>query len=878
MAENNRLTVEQVSAMLGELDCASCSYEEWVRAGMALKDGGYDFRLWDEWSARDQDRYRQGTCASAWAGFTAGGGVTMGTFIYICKQHGVEVPRGDSPRKRTGAAREKAVPVSRPKEAPKPDPKAAEAHRRLLDAARAYLAENESARSAADAYLRPHAGIGVDRAVELGLGAFTPAMAREAGVKSFYPVSGLWLAFPAKGDGEPWHIDRDIEPGFEERDKKARDEKKTGYHKYVKPKKGDLPSPNLLDPAVLDTEVVFLVEGAPDAIALGEHGFAAAPLFSLRSFAPVEAVAAGANVKAIVCMQDNDEDESKGAASRKSTVERLAKMGVPAVAFDWPEGAPKDAGEWNATDPEGLAAALAAAKEAALAAPKPENAKEKAATKAEAKESALSVPAGANDQDALNFKLANDYGRIDLLPPDRLFNANMIDKWLELQSGFGGSISFNEAEGTLFKVGPLPWEDVPVKKPWEGADTSCIVGLVAAQLGRNLSEKTVRTALDIFGKRHRYSPVREAVESLPRVERNSEGGVNVTERGQAPYSRDALYADPAALGEIRDDDACGFEVSNDDGLTWEPMMRVAGHVLSTYYGAPRTAYTYAVEQRLYGGIIARALYPGCDFQYLFILHGRQGIGKDTFFRACAINEDLFAVYSGDLDAERLANTGPGKLVVDVEELDGLKRARTLGTVKSVVSENKDFRRVLYKGYFWVDRGFVLVGTTNDRDILSDPTGNRRFPIVECGVRGELSDEHRLNMTRDVRIALGEVKAFHDRVGKEAFLRWLRLPQHVRREMNEIQSRFTDPDTITETVRSWVEDNVKIGDQVCITQLLTQALHIPDDQLHRAGMRHIEKAVSAALDNCPGLERRGQQRLHPYGRVTAWRMSREEAVV
>ena len=867
MAEHKRLTEEQVSEMLGELDCAACSYDEWVKVGMALKDGGYDFRLWDEWSARDQDRYRQGTCAGAWSGFVAGGGVTMGTFVYICKEHGVGVPRSGSPSSRPAEPR--GNPAPRPRETPQPDPNAAEAHRKLLADARAYLAENEAARSAAEAYLRTHAGIGADRAVELGLGVFTPAMAGKAGVKSRYP-SGLWLAFPAKGDGEPWHIDRDIAPGFEERDKKARDKKARGeekdyYHKYVKPKKEDLPSPALLDPAVLDAEVPFLVEGAADAIALGEHGFAATPLLTQRSFAPIEAIAAGPNVKAVVCMQDNDDDESKGAASRKSTVARLAKLGVPAIAFDWPEGAPKDAGEWNATDPEGMAAALAAAKEAALAAPKPETAKEKASAKA----------AGEN-QDEQNFMLANKYGRIDLLPGDRLFNANMIEKWLELESGFGDSISFNEVEGMLFKVGDLPWEKVPKKKPWEGEDTSCIVGLVAAQLGRNLSEKTVRQALDILGKKHRYSPVREAVQSLPQVEINSAGGVNVYEQGREPYSRDALYADPAALGETREDGACGFEVSNDGGLTWEPMMRVAGHVLSTYYGAPRTAYTYAVEQRLYGGIVARALYPGCDFQYLFILHGRQGVGKDTFFRACAIKEDLFAVYSGDLDADRLARTGPGKLVVDVEELDGLKRARTLGAVKSVVSANKDFRHVMYRGDFWIDRGFVLVGTTNDRDILCDPTGNRRFPIVECSVRGELSHEDRLNMTSDVRIALGEVKAFHDRVGKEAFLRWLRLPQHAMREMNEIQGRFTDPDTVTETVRSWVEDNVKVGDQVCITQLLTQALHIPDDQLHRAGMRRTEKAVSAALDNYPGLERRGQQRLHPYGRVTAWRMIREEA--
>ena len=45
------------------------TYDEWVRVGMALKDGGFSCDVWDRWSATDADRYHKGECARKWESY-----------------------------------------------------------------------------------------------------------------------------------------------------------------------------------------------------------------------------------------------------------------------------------------------------------------------------------------------------------------------------------------------------------------------------------------------------------------------------------------------------------------------------------------------------------------------------------------------------------------------------------------------------------------------------------------------------------------------------------------------------------------------------------------------------------------------------------------
>lgn len=74
---------------LDAIDPASCSYEEWLQAGMALHAEGCGCDVWDSWSRRDAERYRDGECERKWRGFgSAPNPVKGGTIVQMAKDGG----------------------------------------------------------------------------------------------------------------------------------------------------------------------------------------------------------------------------------------------------------------------------------------------------------------------------------------------------------------------------------------------------------------------------------------------------------------------------------------------------------------------------------------------------------------------------------------------------------------------------------------------------------------------------------------------------------------------------------------------------------------------------------------------------------------------
>lgn len=838
--------VADVQDALNGIDPAALPRDEWLRIGMALKEGGHEERLWDEWSARDAERYREGECSRLWDGFADGGGVTMGTFWYICGENGAVAPSSQDDRaKQSGAA---VAGTATPTAAYE---RAFMAHKELLATARDFLRDDPGARAQAADYLSSNVGITVDRACELGLGAFTPGMAKEAGVDSHYGGSHLWLAFPARCDAYPYHIDRDIATGWRERAASGGGR----YHKYVKPRKDALgPQPAVQDLAALRSEVVFLVEGWPDAIAVEEHGHRAVAVLSSSSRAAIDAIAASHEVRAVVVMLDNDPDPRKGPGSARKAMKALRARKVTCKEFAWPGDAPKDAGEWNAEAPERLAAALDAAETSALAAADKED--------AEAAE-------GGGDSSSARRDTPAFLGDLEEIRPDEVLTSSMICRWLDGYAPFGSSIAFNETDKVLWKIGPLPWDTSDAKRRFGRQDESYLAGILADLVGKNISPRVLEDALNQFGfcRGRRFNPVRDAIMSLPVVENNAEGGINVYESDRGAYSVQPLMVNPAPLGRVSDDGAGGFLVSHDEGVSWEPVMRLAGSVLAEYLGAPATAFTYEAERRFFGGIVARALYPGCDFQYMLVLHGAQGVGKDTFLAGCALESELFTVLHGKMCSDSVGRIGPGHLVVDVQELDGLKKSSSVEEAKATVSAAKDWVHILYKGDEEVDRCFVLAGSTNDRNVLCDPTGNRRFLIIDCSATEIMSDERREEMWHATRVAIAEVKALHDRMGKDVFLSWLRLPTYALEQMRAEQLGFAEADSVEDSVNSWLDT---CGEQrVCLQMAFEEALDIPREDSRRQP-RALQRKVATILDARPDLERAGQQRVGKYGRATAWK--------
>ena len=70
-----------------------CSYDDWLRIGMALHhwDAQAGLAIWDAWSARGE-KYVAEEPSLKWDGFTSGGGVTLGTLFDMAKKAGWEPP------------------------------------------------------------------------------------------------------------------------------------------------------------------------------------------------------------------------------------------------------------------------------------------------------------------------------------------------------------------------------------------------------------------------------------------------------------------------------------------------------------------------------------------------------------------------------------------------------------------------------------------------------------------------------------------------------------------------------------------------------------------------------------------------------------------
>lgn len=118
---------------------------------------------------------------------------------------------------------------------------------------------------------------------------------------------------------------------------------------------------------------------------------------------------------------------------------------------------------------------------------------------------------------------------------------------------------------------------------------------------------------------------------------------------------------------------------------------------------------------------------------VFIIHGRQGLRKSTLCGAiCGGLRCDFAFLRDETEMLRKIYSSGGVFgfVREWGELRGYGDSQT-NTSKEFVSRSFDELRDLYENPVSHARRFVFVGTTNDNDFLRDPTGSRRFAVVDA---------------------------------------------------------------------------------------------------------------------------------------------------
>ena len=170
---------------------------------------------------------------------------------------------------------------------------------------------------------------------------------------------------------------------------------------------------------------------------------------------------------------------------------------------------------------------------------------------------------------------------------------------------------------------------------------------------------------------------------------------------------------------------------------WDGVARL-DMWLPAYLKAAENDYTLAVGAKTLITAVRRIRQPGTKFDQLLILEGEQGTGKSSALKILAKREAWFTdCLSLTHDSKVMIEQTEGKLIVEVPELKGMKKAE-IEHVKATLSRTHDRARKSYGRYTdEVPRQFTLIATTNtekggDCWYLKDPTGNRRFWPVRTG--------------------------------------------------------------------------------------------------------------------------------------------------
>lgn len=236
------------------------------------------------------------------------------------------------------------------------------------------------------------------------------------------------------------------------------------------------------------------------------------------------------------------------------------------------------------------------------------------------------------------------------------------------------------------------------------------------------------------------------------------------------------------------------------GLKWDGVKRLDTAIVD-YLGAADSTYVRAATRKSIVAMVARAMDPGCKYDYMPILAGPQGLGKSTFLSVlgqCWYSDSL-QTFEGKEASEMIQ----GVWLNEVGELTGMTKSEA-NAVKQFLSRREDiYREPFGRRTKAFPRQCVFFGTTNDSEFLKDRTGNRRFWPIDVGVQSP---------TKSV---FSQLEFEAPQILAEAFVYWqmgeqLYLTGEAEKEAKIHQESHRETSAKEGIVRDFVERSIPIG--------------------------------------------------------------------
>ncbi|MEP0755833.1 virulence-associated E family protein [Trichocoleus sp. Lan] len=209
------------------------------------------------------------------------------------------------------------------------------------------------------------------------------------------------------------------------------------------------------------------------------------------------------------------------------------------------------------------------------------------------------------------------------------------------------------------------------------------------------------------------------------------------------------------------------------------------------------------------GAVARVFDPGCKFDTVLILKGGQGFNKTTFFQELAGNDSFTSRHlpKSNKDELMICNS---KWFIELGECESTIKPSVMSELKAFITIQEDsFRKPYADKPITVKRSFILVGTTNQDQFLVDPTGNRRFWVIDINQKINIDW---IKKNRDL-IWAAAVKAYR----AEYPVHLTETQQHLS---NAINMNHQQSDMWEDLVNNWVS---KQEDPFTLSDVLVKAI-------------------------------------------------------
>lgn len=241
-----------------------------------------------------------------------------------------------------------------------------------------------------------------------------------------------------------------------------------------------------------------------------------------------------------------------------------------------------------------------------------------------------------------------------------------------------GRIGYNLFDGKDYALKSLPWDEQgrTYPRPIEELDLAQLVRFYERAY-KISHEKKILDGIHIACRDHSYHPVKAFIEQAP----------------------------------------------------WDGEQRLETLFID-YLGAKDSKYTRGLTRNAFVSGISRIYEPGCKYDQIVTLTGKEGIGKST----------ILAKLGGKWFLDSLAEVGSkdsksilrGKWIVEVAELNAIRKS-DMREVKNFLSLTHDeYRGAYQRKEERHPRTCIFFATTNEQDFLQNNHGNRRFWIIPVG--------------------------------------------------------------------------------------------------------------------------------------------------